>query len=102
MTRRPPRQLRPLRPRVRPLMIEGAICAAVIAAHRGDSPRYAATNYSLPGPLGRSRLNGPERSIVERLLRTGFGDYTRYRPNVHGNDAADYINVGPLTERSTR
>lgn len=78
--------------KVRTHMIEGAMCSAFIAARRGDSPRYAAESYSLPGVLGRERLNGPERSVVERLLRTGFDDYTRLRPGAHGNKASAYVN----------
>jgi hypothetical protein len=84
--------------KVRKHMIDGAMCHAVIAARRGDSPRYAATNHSLPGILGRERLNGPERSVVERLLRTGFDDYSHYRPGsgmvstADRNRASAYLN----------
>lgn len=74
-----PRRYR-LRLHVREHMIVGAMGAAANAHRRGRHVRGAAQNYSLPGCLGRERLNGPERSVVERLLRTVYGDYSRFRP----------------------
>jgi hypothetical protein len=61
-------------------MIVGAMGAAANAYRKGWHVRSAAQDYSLPGPLGRERLNGSERRIVERLLRTVYDDYTRYAP----------------------
>lgn len=65
---------------VREYMIVGAMGSAANAYRKGWHVRSAAEGYSLPGCLGRERLNGSERSIIERLLRTVYDDYSRLRP----------------------
>jgi len=79
--------------KARSFMLDCAVHAALNAEKKGWHVRAVATGVSLPGPFGRNYLNGPERSFVERFLRTRFDDYSHLRPNVHGNRSQDYINL---------
>ena len=76
--------------------IGGMRASALTAALRGDSPRYAAMNYSLPGCFGREYPNNAERTLIERHLRVCYNDYTHFAPpcgwKSRGNKASAYIN----------